>query len=467
MIEKLKIQSGNTPTGEYSADVLHREGVESSSLDVISTALGPPPMASYAAAHAYPEAAPAFVSQPFAERPGCPSGKLRLYLHIPFCNYSCSFCFFAIRVTKDQEPMQRYVQALKKELEWIDEGTILSQLFVGGGTPTTLPPHLLDEVLAYVFARTMQDGTEVHTVEASPDSLTADHVRVLQRHGIGRVSMGIQTFNPELLERVQRRHDAAQAHSACRLLLDSGLIVNTDLMYGLPGQSQQDFADDFDSLAKLGVQSATVYDLRLNENTPVSRVIGEEEKLEIARLVRWRQFVRKVAEDLGYTQTRWHTFKRMDTIAASHERAAHHGPDGQGFQFGAGMSARSQLGHTVYRNHANMNVYIDRVNAGQSPVEGVIALREEDRKTQFIARSLGDGKPLRRDDYENAFKVAIDHDFGAVLQRLSGAELIADDGESLNLTETGRLVHDRVTYNFYPPHALEWLAQRQQLAAVK
>ena len=426
----------------------------------ISEALGPTPPVSYAAAHAYPAAAPSFLSRPLAERPSCPEDNLRVYIHIPFCNYSCSFCFFAIRVGQRREQMEAYVAAVKKELDWIAPGTPLSQLFMGGGTPTTLPADLLDDLLTHVFSRTDRAKEQVHTVEASPDSLTVDHIDVLRRHGIGRISMGIQSLNEDVLERIRRQHSPIKALGACELLVDSGFIVNVDLMYGLPGQSEASFREDFEKVAGQGVQALTVYDLRLNERTPVGRDLDEQEQLELQRIIRWRQFVKGVADDCGFVQTRWHTFKRMDTIASRHERAAHHKGDGQGYQFGAGMSARSHLGLSVYRNHANINAYIERVEAGQSPVEEVFPLETEDRKTQFIGRSLGDGKPLEYAAYASSFGATIEQDFGPVLDRLRQGDLIADDGDSIVLTDLGRLVYDRITYNFYPPRALKWLSER-------
>ena len=93
-----------------------------------------------------------------------------------------------------------------------------------------------------------------------------------------------------------------------------------------------------------------------------------------------------------------------------------------GYQLGIGMSARSHLGYTVYRNHEQLPIYLERVEQGQSPVEQVFRLAEDDRMTQFVARTLGDGKPLVRAHYERIFGRPVDEDFGEVLARLrSGA----------------------------------------------
>jgi oxygen-independent coproporphyrinogen-3 oxidase len=402
----------------------------------------------------------------YAESPCAPRNRpsadtLRLYVHLPYCNYRCTFCFFAVRVGAEVREMERYTDALAKELEWAERGTPLSQVFVGGGTPTALPPELLEKVLEAIFERLPSAGTNVHVVEASPESITAEHVVALRRRGVGRVSMGAQSLDGELLDEMHRKHSAQRTIEACDLVVGSGLILNIDLMYGLPGQTEQSFRRDFEALAARGVHSVTVYDLRLNEQTPIARRVSDEERLKLERLVRWRLFVKQVAADLGYVQTRWHTYKRQDPTAARHQRAPHHDRAGRGFQLGIGMSARSHLGTTVYRNHERLNPYLERVEAGQSPVEHSIVLGEDDRRTQYVTSTLGDGKALDCADYERVFGNSFEEDFGEPLGRLVAGALIERDDGVLNLSPVGRLVYDRVTFNFYPRRVLTWLNGRR------
>lgn len=432
----------------------------------LRAALGPHPGVSYAAAHAYPASAPNYTLQECAPRNPAPSDGLRLYVHVPYCNYRCSFCFFAVRVGAARDEMQRYVSALHRELEFAPAKTPLIQMFMGGGTPTVLPPDLLDHLLGGIFDRLPSRGDQVHVVEASPESITPAHVQALLKHGVGRVSMGTQSLEEEVLGEVRRKHSAQQTLDSCRLVVDNGLLLNIDLMYGLPGQTQESFRRDFATLAEQGVQSLTVYDLRLNEQTPVARDLSEAERLELERLVDWRLFVRKTATELGFTQTRWHTYKRLDTIAAKHQRAPHHDRSGRGFQLGIGMSARSHLGTAVYRNHDRSPTYLDRIESGRSPVQQVIDLREDDRRTQFVTSTLGDGRSLDLDEYAQVFGNPFDADFGEPLHRLLEGGLIAQEGRTLQFTPVGRLLYDRVTFNFYPPRVLQWLSRQKPAAGM-
>lgn len=429
-------------------------------LQRVAEALQSTPTAAYSAPHDYPHAAPIFEPSPRAVRGRVDSDHLRLYVHVPFCNYACSFCCYTKRVGADAAQMSRYVRALKRELEWVEPGTPVSQFFMGGGTPTALPAELLDEALEAITGRMPNYGDYVHTVEASPESVSGEHLRVLRRHGVGRISMGIQSFEQGVLDAVWRDHGQSVALDACERIVDAGFILNVDLMYGLPAQDEASLRRDFETAARHGVHAVTAYSLRLNENTPVAKQLLPPERFDLASLIRWRAFLRDTARELGFTQTRWHTFKRLDTVAAKHERLPTSGANLRGYQFGIGLSARSSLGHSVYRNHRGFNTYIERVEAGESPVEEVIRLTADDLRTQFIARTLGDGKPLRLADYADTFGRSLHEDFGQTLERLLLGGLIDTDDTEMRLTEIGRLVYDLVTLAFYPTRAKAWLLER-------
>lgn len=430
------------------------------SLKRIARALESTPTAAYTAPHDYPHGAPMFRHSPELERERVDTDVMRLYLHIPFCNYACSFCCYAKRVGVDRGRMARYVEAVKKELEWVRPGTRVNQFFMGGGTPTVLPADLLDDLLATIERRMPYDNTGVHTVETSPESMTPQHLEVLRARGVGRISMGIQTLQDGVLDAVKRGHDEDLAIDTCRAVIDAGMIMNIDLMYGLPGQTHTDFARDFERVAAAGVHAVTAYNLRLNEMTSVQNALQPQERFDLPRLMDWRFAVQETAARLGYTQTRWHTFKKLDSIAARHERLPVAGDDMVAYQLGVGMSARSSLGHTLYRNHTKLNTYMQRVEAGRSPVEEHIPLGGEDLRTQFIARNLGDGKGLDTRDYARVFGSEFQADFSQTLDALGEAGLLQCDNGIVSMTGTGKLIYDLVMLSFYPAHARHWLRQR-------
>ena len=431
--------------------------VDIAALDV---ALGGAPPVVRAEAFVYPGAVPAFETADGARRQRPDGDRLRLYVHVPFCNYHCDYCHFATRVDDSVERRERYLDAVVRELEWIGPGTPLSQLFVGGGTPTALAPGQLDRLLGAVFERTTRVPGNEHTCEGSPESITGAHLEVLARRGVGRLSMGVQSLDDAVLGSVRRRHDRRQVLAAVDQVLETGRILNVDLIYGLPGQTEQGFRRDVQTLAERGVHSFTLYALRVRDGSSVGRDLGRRsQRLGLARLLRWRACVADLTAELGLVQARPHTFKRPGSLADRHHREVCFDGSVRGFQLGVGLSARSQLGEHLFRNHADLETYVDAVESGREPVESVFRLRPDDRSTKFIARSLGEGQRLRRADYAAAFGRAFDDDHGEALSRLVPGGLLTDDGDSLEMTALGRLVYDRVLVNFYPQRARDWLRQ--------
>jgi oxygen-independent coproporphyrinogen III oxidase len=438
-------------------------------IETIAGAIGGLPRVSYEAPHVYPLSAPVFASRPgtLRERPG--AGPLKLYVHVPFCNYACTFCFYVKRIGASRPQMERYVAALERELQWVEEGTPLAQLYVGGGTPTALPADLFDRMLGAIHTRMpVVDGASL-TVECSPESISEAHMDVLAARSVPRVSMGIESLDPETLATIHRKHDAEQAFLGCRRMVERGFYVNADLMYGFPGQSKASFRADLEAVAACGVQSISLYNLRLNERTPLARVVGDIERMDLAKLVGWRVAIAELMDGLGFEQARWHTWVRR---VAGRARGFDRAPCVDGFdagrQLGIGVSAVSHLGYTIFRNDEGFDSYMTRIEGNESPVDGVFSLEgEDDRHTLFVARTLGDGQALSRREYEAAFGHPLDADFGAVLGRLVDAELVADDGREIALTRNGRLVYDLVTLAFYPTEARDWLASRQGLATVR
>jgi oxygen-independent coproporphyrinogen-3 oxidase len=274
--------------------------------------------------------------------------------------------------------------------------------------------------------------------------------------------MGVQSLSESVLDRIARRHSPQQAEDAIRMLVGTGLIVNVDLIYALPGQDEASFRRDLHRVAELGVHALTLYDLRVGERTQVGARLDTRERLDLERLLRWRTFVRDTAAEAGFVQTRWHTFKRKDSIARNHRWMPTFDDESLGFQLGVGNSARSHLGAAIYRNIDGIRPYVDRVMAGQSPVDQIFILDEHDRRALYVSRSIGDGGAIDREHYQSSFGLSFDADHGERIARLRETGLVSDDGNRIGLTELGKLVHDRVTLSFYPERGLAQLRQREQ-----
>jgi len=429
-------------------------------LEKISGFLKDTPTMAYSAPHDYPHAAEIFKKHTNIKRDEIESDIIRLYLHIPFCNYACSYCCYAKTVNNDELQKESYVSALIKEIDTIGPDKKISQFFICGGTPTAINPVQLNRVLDRLSRFKYADDRIAHTIETSPESISLEHLKVIKNFGVKRVSMGIQSLNENILEVINRKHTHEKTIEACNLILNQGFILNIDLIYGLPGQTMKSFEDDLNLLAKIGVPSFTVYNLRINQNTKIVKKFKDDELLNIKKIIEWRNFIKKTAENLDYEQTRWHTFKKINSNANEHKRLPTSDQDVMGYQFGAGVSARSSINHKVYRNISNIKEYIQRVESGISPVDEIIHLGQEDLKTIHISRTLGDGNELDMDDYKEIFNTGFYSDFPGVIDQLITGELLELSGSKLKLSDEGKSLYDIVTLAFYPKEVKQSMLER-------
>ncbi len=205
---------------------------------------------------------------------------LSLYVHLPWCLKKCPYCDFNSHATPGPDggqgagphglPEQRYLDALRADLEaalplvW---GRRVISVFIGGGTPSLFSPAGIERLLAEVRARVpLEPGCEI-TLEANPGTFEAQRFRAFRQAGITRLSIGVQSFDDQALERIGRVHDAAQARAAVAEAREAFDTFNIDLMYALPGQTLQALQADLDTALAFAPPHLSVYHLTMEPNT--------------------------------------------------------------------------------------------------------------------------------------------------------------------------------------------------------
>ncbi len=174
---------------------------------------------------------------------------LSLYIHIPWCIKKCPYCDFNSHAVKNDLPEQAYVQALLADLAIdIERFAItrpISSIFIGGGTPSLFSPEAIARLIEGIAAQiTLEDGVEI-TLEANPGTFESQKFAEFRALGINRLSIGIQSFHNDLLEKLGRVHNAREAIRAAEIAHDAGFTnFNLDLMYGLPGAAFADSVED-------------------------------------------------------------------------------------------------------------------------------------------------------------------------------------------------------------------------------
>ncbi len=196
-----------------------------------------------------------------------------IYVHYPYCIQQCSYCDFATALHKDTEQDSRYLKSLVKEIQQRGRGLspkTLSSIYLGGGTPSLMQPEqivtLFKELEQAGFSRAA--NCEV-SIEINPDTVTAEKLKELIRIGINRFSVGVQTFNDDLLRYVGRKHSSLDTHKTLDLLASHTANFSVDLLFGLPYQNMADMKSDLKTLLSYQPNHFSPYLLTLPEKHPL------------------------------------------------------------------------------------------------------------------------------------------------------------------------------------------------------
>lgn len=199
--------------------------------------------------------------------------ELGLYVHFPWCVSRCPYCDFNAHVAS-APPQEEYFAALRAELRmWRKQlgPRRLATVFIGGGTPSLAPPALIGGLLEQADASFGLDADAEVTLEANPESLDAAKAAGYAAAGVTRISIGVQSFDEDMLTALGRAHDGRAARAAIDVAQRSDVRLNVDLMYALPGQRPADAVADVEHAADSGVDHLSCYHLMLEPGTPFGR----------------------------------------------------------------------------------------------------------------------------------------------------------------------------------------------------
>ncbi|MEY2490562.1 MAG: hypothetical protein QOC70_2504 [Verrucomicrobiota bacterium] len=309
-----------------------------------------------------------------------------LYVHIPFCARICPYCAF-YKERADSSQTQRFCEALLAEVDERRTGLAVAPetIFVGGGTPTALTTAQIGYLLGGFRDRLDLSALREWTVEANPGSVSLRKAELLRSLGVDRISLGVQSWDDELLKLLGREHDAAQAETSLHILREAGFMnVNVDLMFGLPGQTLAQWEATLQKTIALGPEHISTYCLTYEEGTEFfARQVRGEFREDPDSDARFLESAMGLLEGAGFEHYEISNYAR-DGYASSHNRGYWAGED----YLGIGPSAFSTLGLERYQNVSDYRIYSDLVLAGRSPISSTEALTAEIKRGERIALSL-------------------------------------------------------------------------------
>lgn len=365
-----------------------------------------------------------------------------LYVHIPFCRTRCVYCAF--HSGTDLSLCRRYVDALTTELRMRREylsGDTVSTVYLGGGTPSTLSVGEVRRLLEAVQQNFEVAPDAEITIECNPDDLTEPMVAQLAEFPFNRVSLGVQSFDDAELTFLHRRHTAAQAVEAVRLLQRHGFDnISIDLMYGLPQQTLQRWHKTLQTALELEVQHISAYNLMYEDNTPLTqwrqngRVAELDEELTVAM---FGALTERLAQ-AGFEQYEISNFCRPGF------RSQHNSAYWRGVPYlGVGAAAHSYNGHARQWNVADTQAYIDEIEQGRIPSE-TEQLTDENRYNEFVFTGLRTSDGIDLAQLETRFgRAAADYCLRCAAAHIERQHLQLR-GNHLCLTQSGILISDGI-----------------------
>ena len=372
------------------------------------------------------------------------SSVRHIYVHIPFCARICPYCAF-YKDLLDRSQTLRFCEALLRDVELHRSrqptggrrfSVLPSTIYFGGGTPTTLNIAQL-QLLLLGFHRSLDLSQLVEwTIEANPGSVSARKAALLRKFGVNRISLGVQSWDDELLNLLGREHNARHAEESFRMLRDSGFTnVNVDLMFGLPGQTFHQWRATLEKTIGLQPEHVSTYCLTYEEDTEffLRHVRGEFRQDSDAE-AEFFEITMAILEEAGYEHYEISNYARPG-FESAHNRAYWLGKD----YLGIGPSAVSTIGTERWQNVCDYRTYIERLFSGQSPHETTENLTDEMKRTERIALALRTRDGISASELKG---------FAQQTDELVRLQLLRQSNGNFVLTRRGKAVADSVAEAF-------------------
>ena len=368
---------------------------------------------------------------PNAENPPLNAAVRHLYIHIPFCLQICPYCSFYkdLAGPGKADPL---VDAIVREAELFGSRMAPRTVFIGGGTPTALSVSQLERLFAGLREHLNLTAVEEFTIEMNPATVTARKANLLRGAGVNRVSMGVQSWDAELLKLLGRVHDAEQVRRSFQILRAAGYDnLNLDLIYGIPGQTLAQWEDSLQATMELAPEHISAYCLTYEEDTEFFERMTKGEFREDTESD--ASFFERGVELLssgGYAQYEISNYAKPGH-ACRHNLAYWEGAD----YLGLGPSAWSTVGDRRWQNLPDTAAYVRGIQAGVRPLNSEEILPAATREAEKIAFGL------RMNAGVDPARLAEKHELVTGLRR---EELLEDHGPRVRLTPRGRLLADEI-----------------------
>ncbi|PKM72315.1 MAG: coproporphyrinogen III oxidase [Firmicutes bacterium HGW-Firmicutes-16] len=331
---------------------------------------------------------------------------LGVYIHIPFCASKCSYCDF-YSLAGQESKMEKYQSALIKHIEETApqmEPYYIDTLYFGGGTPSFYGAKYICEIFN-TLKRTAKvlKSAEV-TVEMNPDTVTTDELRMLKNEGINRISFGVQSANDDILKLIGRRHSFKQAEQAVRLAKAEGFDnISLDLIYGLPSQTKNDWADTLSKCIALRPQHFSCYGLKIEDGTPICKYRGSAFLPDDDDQADMYLYMTDILEHYGYPQYEISNYS-LPGKESKHNLKYWRLDNYMGF----GPGAHSFVEGVRYSFVPDLDRYIEGIFGNRDILDEYEETNKLGRATEYIMLGMRTIRGISREEYNTVYRSNFD-----------------------------------------------------------
>lgn len=371
-----------------------------------------------------------------------------IYIHIPFCKQSCSYCDFHFSTSLKSK--NDFVAALIHEIElqknYLGKNPVIETIYFGGGTPSLLSAEELDRIFNQINLHfTVSKNAEI-TLEANPDDLTKTKLQELKSSPVNRLSIGIQSFFEEDLKLMNRAHNVEQAKNSINQSLSAGFEnLTIDLIYGTPGLTNKNWKKNLQTVFDLGIKHLSCYSLTVEEKTPLESLIKKGKVKPVDEAQSAEQFLILMEETAknGYEHYEISNFCKP----GFHSRHNSNYWTGEKY-LGLGPSAHSFDGNSRQWNVAHNFRYIKSISENKIPFEKEV-LTTEQIFNEYILTSLRTTKGIRLEKVKNEFGENFLQTLLSSAQTYFATGKIEQEENRILLTNSGKLIADRICSDFF------------------
>ena len=363
------------------------------------------------------------------------NNQIGIYVHIPFCKQKCYYCDFVSYCNKN-DLIEKYIQAVKKEIQLQEIRTEINTIYIGGGTPSYIEAKYIKEILEEIKAKNVSKEAEI-TIEVNPGTVTLEKLKEYKNCGINRLSIGLQSTQDNLLKMIGRIHNFEQFLETYKMARKVGFKnINVDLMLGLPGQKISDLKESLEKVLELEPEHISVYSLIVEENTPIASKIEKNELIlpeeETERNMYW--YVKNTLELNGF-----HHYEISNFAKKGFESKHNLNCWNQQEYIAFGVAAHSYVDNVRYSNTESLEKYIENIDLGIPENNRTIheVQNEDDKKKEYMLLGLRKIDGVKISEFKNLFGENPIYLYRNELDKLSKQGLVEVDKDIVKLTNKG------------------------------